>query len=207
MTLALRLPLPETSPAPAPLLARARRIHLLPPLPPQKSPRSVVLEAIDDPVIRRRLFDKARSFLGNAADAEECVQDTLLLAARNAHRFEDRAAPTTWLFSILINSCRMYIRRVARHDGPRFDPVSEPVGDPHGIDPERQMMGAEVEACVRRVLDRSSTEDQQIFESCVAGSMGPLEFSRAHGLSESMVKTRLYRLRRRMAAELGELAG
>lgn len=205
MTPALRLPISETSIAPT--HPRARTIHLVPPLPPKKSPRSVVLEAIDDPAIRRRLFDKARAFLGNAADAEECVQDTLLLAARNAHRFEDRAAPTTWLFSILINSCRMYVRRVARHDGPRFDPIAEPVTDPRGLDPERLMMGAEVEDRVRRVLERSSREDVLIFESCVAGSMGPLEFSRAHGLSESMVKTRLYRLRRRMAAELEELAG
>ncbi len=163
---------------------------------------SPIFAAIDDPDIRRALHRKARAMLGNDADAEECVQDALFLASRNAHRFEDRSAPKTWLTTIVINCCRMYVRRVARHRGPRFDAFETPTLDPAASDPESVMVASEIAAGVARVLERGAPEDVRIFEECVLGAMPVQEFSRNHQFTESMVKTRLYRLRQRVAAEL-----
>ncbi len=167
------------------------------------SGKTRVLRAIDDPALRRRLHDKARAFLGNDADAEECVQEALILAACHADRFEDRAAITTWLFSILLNCCRMYVRRVARHVGPRFEAMLVPPEvETEEPDPEDALIGAETQALVGKVLASSRGEDLDIFEQCVLGPMGVVEYSRARGLGVSRVKTRLLRLRKRIAAEL-----
>lgn len=166
------------------------------------SARSPILAAIEDPVIRHALHRKARAILGNDADAEECVQDALFLAARNAHRFEDRSSPKTWLTTIVINCCRMYVRRVARHRGPRIDAVETPIVDERALDPESAAMASEVAASVARVLARSAPEDGELFEDCVLGAMSVQTFGAARRFSESMVKTRLYRLRRRIADEL-----
>jgi len=53
----------------------------------------------------------ALGHLGNAADAEDAVQDAFLSALRHVDQFEGRAKMSTWLTAIVINSARMKLRR------------------------------------------------------------------------------------------------
>jgi RNA polymerase sigma-70 factor (ECF subfamily) len=53
----------------------------------------------------------ALGHLGNAADAEDAVQDALLSAWRHVDQFKGRAKMSTWLTTIVINSARMKLRR------------------------------------------------------------------------------------------------
>jgi RNA polymerase sigma-70 factor (ECF subfamily) len=53
----------------------------------------------------------ALGHLGNAADAEDAVQDALLSAWRHVDQFKGRARMSTWLTAIVINSARMKLRR------------------------------------------------------------------------------------------------
>src|SRR5580692_2675367 len=53
----------------------------------------------------------ALGHLGNAADAEDAVQDALLSALTHVHQFKGRAKMSTWLTTIVINSARMKLRR------------------------------------------------------------------------------------------------
>jgi len=65
-------------------------------------------------VVERRLgafHQQALRRLGNAADAEDAVQDALLSAYRHLHQFKGQAQMSTWLTTIVINSARMKMRR------------------------------------------------------------------------------------------------
>ena len=53
----------------------------------------------------------ALGHLGNAADAEDAVQDALLSALRHVDQFKGQAKMSTWLTAIVINSARMKLRR------------------------------------------------------------------------------------------------
>src|SRR5580704_12818189 len=53
----------------------------------------------------------ALGHLGNAADAEDAVQDALLSALTHVDQFKGRAKMSTWLTTIVINSARMKLRR------------------------------------------------------------------------------------------------
>src|ERR1700756_2504775 len=53
----------------------------------------------------------ALGHLGNAADAEDAVQDALLSALTHVDQFQGRAKMSTWLTTIVINSARMKLRR------------------------------------------------------------------------------------------------
>jgi RNA polymerase sigma-70 factor, ECF subfamily len=53
----------------------------------------------------------AERYLGNAADAEDAVQDALLSALTHVNQYEGRAKMSTWLTTIVINSARMNLRR------------------------------------------------------------------------------------------------
>jgi RNA polymerase sigma-70 factor (ECF subfamily) len=49
--------------------------------------------------------------LGNAADAEDAVQDALLAAYKHLDQFKEQAQMSTWLTAIVINCARMQLRK------------------------------------------------------------------------------------------------
>jgi RNA polymerase sigma-70 factor (ECF subfamily) len=56
----------------------------------------------------------AHRYLGNAADAEDAVQDALLSAYKHLDQFRGQAQVSTWLVAIVSNCARMQLRRRPR---------------------------------------------------------------------------------------------
>ncbi len=56
-------------------------------------------------------YGRAYRHLGNAADAEDAVQDALLSAYKHLDQFKGQAQMSTWLTAIVTNCARMYLRR------------------------------------------------------------------------------------------------
>jgi len=71
------------------------------------------VEALTDVITRHmpRFYRIAVGRLSNAADAEDAVQDALLLALRHVQQFRGQAKMSTWLTTIVINSARMKLRK------------------------------------------------------------------------------------------------
>src|SRR5580698_3594315 len=61
------------------------------------------------------LYRRAYRILGNAADAEDAVQDALLAAYTHLHQFRGQAQLSTWLTTIVLNCARMQLRRQPGH--------------------------------------------------------------------------------------------
>jgi RNA polymerase sigma-70 factor (ECF subfamily) len=57
-----------------------------------------------------RLFRAARFMCGDVQAAEDLVQETFLAAGETLDRFEGRSSPYTWLYGILLNKWRRYLR-------------------------------------------------------------------------------------------------
>jgi RNA polymerase sigma-70 factor, ECF subfamily len=74
-------------------------------------------EELDSVVFRYlpMFYKRAFRFLGNAADAEDAVQDALVSAYRHLGQFRGQAQLSTWLTTIVNNAARMQLRR--RRDG------------------------------------------------------------------------------------------
>ncbi|HEX2122746.1 MAG TPA: RNA polymerase sigma factor, partial [Thermoanaerobaculia bacterium] len=68
--------------------------------------------------IYRRFGDRMKSIawnhLGNAADAEDAVQDTFLKIHRAASTYSGEASFSTWVFRILVNTCYDILRKRRR---------------------------------------------------------------------------------------------
>ena len=58
-----------------------------------------------------RLFRAARFMCGDLSTAEDLVQDTFLAAAKSLKNFQGRSAIYTWLYGILLNKFRHWLRR------------------------------------------------------------------------------------------------
>lgn len=56
------------------------------------------------------VYRRARSILGNPADAEEATQEVFIRALRSAEGFEGRSSVSTWLYRITTNHCLNQIR-------------------------------------------------------------------------------------------------
>jgi RNA polymerase sigma-70 factor, ECF subfamily len=68
---------------------------------------------------------KAFRYLGNAADAEDAVQDAFLSAYKHLDQFNGQAQMSTWLTSIVANCARMQLRKRPRQIHLSLD---EPLG-------------------------------------------------------------------------------
>jgi RNA polymerase sigma-70 factor (ECF subfamily) len=73
-------------------------------------------EELDEVLARYlpRFYRYALRYLGNAADAEDAVQDAVVSADRHLAQFRQEAQISTWLVAIVVNSARMQLRRRLR---------------------------------------------------------------------------------------------
>ena len=75
----------------------------------------------------KRIYSLAYRFAGNAAEAEELLQDIFLLAYRKLGSFRHEAALSTWLHRLAVNRCLDHVRsRAARQDA-----ATEPLNADH----------------------------------------------------------------------------
>ena len=84
-----------------------------------------------------RIYRAALVLTGNPWDADDLAQETLLVLARDANRFEGRSSFYTWLYGILLNLERRERRRFGMRksklkilwandaDSPRVTPAAE----------------------------------------------------------------------------------
>src|SRR5438132_5030709 len=71
------------------------------------------------------LYRRAYGILGNAADAEDALQDALLAAYTHLDQFRGQARISTWLTTILLNCARLQLRRRPRNVHVPIDESSE----------------------------------------------------------------------------------
>ena len=152
---------------------------------------------------QRMLYASAMSLLGNEADAEEVVQESVLKAYKNLARFRGDCKLSTWLVQITINEGRMRLRKYREHLYQSLDePQTNDDGDytPRDFADWREIPSEALErAQVRRALqDALASLDQKYREVMIlrdVNGMSIREAANMLGITEASVKTRLLRAR------------
>lgn len=75
-----------------------------------------------------RIYALCRRMTCNDADAQDATQEALMALVRGLHRFDGRAAFTTWMYRVATNACLDELRRRRRRPEP-VDPQSTPGDD------------------------------------------------------------------------------
>ncbi len=163
---------------------------------------------IHNPHTRRRLVAMAAAQLGSEADAEDCVQEALLLAARSADGFAGRASAFTWLYRVVVNACRMQRRarrRVRRGAGAHHlaleDLVVHPPADT-GSDPEATLIGHELSLAVADELRAVPAQESRLFAQLLVDPRSSAEIAREAGITRQALKSKVFRVRRRLESRL-----
>ena len=147
----------------------------------------------------------ALGHLGNAADAEDAVQDALLSALTHVHQFRGQAKMSAWLTTIVINSARMKLRR--RLSQVQI-PLDETVGEQHlsvvgmvsdaGPDPEQVYRKREIAETVAHATSRLSPILRRTFQLRDIEGLSIRETAHLLGVPAGTVKAQLARARMKL---------
>lgn len=172
------------------------------------------LAAFDILVARyqNRVYGYALRMLGDPETARETAQEVFLKAFRNLPKFRGEAAFSTWLFTIVVTTCRnaaAYQRvrdRRRRMGGPGrdFDEAEDPmngVPDP-GPGPAGMVERREAAALLREALGRLPDGQRQILVLRDVNDFSYEEIGRVLGCPEGTVKSRIARARLMLREEL-----
>ncbi|MFZ5445330.1 MAG: RNA polymerase sigma factor [Myxococcota bacterium] len=146
---------------------------------------------------RRRALAIARRILRDADEAEDVVQEVFVRLFSQNVRFDGKAAYTTWLHRILVNSSINSLRAKKRR-GRLESPLSP------AEDPEEKAVGNQRHAMFLEALEHLSEQHRQVVTLRDLRGYSYPEIARMLGLPEGTVKSALNRGRTRLMARMAE---
>lgn len=164
-----------------------------------------------------KLYNVAKRILGDAADAEEVIQDVFWTAFRKAESFQGYSQFYTWLYRLTVNGALGKIRRSKKAKEVEYEeylPKFQEDGH-HRVRPvvdwsdtlEEKYAKHEMWKLLARVLDQLKPLDRTAVVLSDVEGLSDKEIASMVGLTVSAVKTRLHRarlfLRGKLAAHLG----
>jgi RNA polymerase sigma-70 factor (ECF subfamily) len=167
-----------------------------------------LVRAYDQNVLRMAL-----NLLHSPEDARDVYQEAFLRVYRNLPKFRFDCSFSTWLYRIVANLCLDQIRKrkVRKEEPPalgtdsgevdRFQFLAEQRAD---VDPQRQLMSAEVSSRVNEVLARLTARERLVFEMRHFQGMKLRSIGEALGVTEEAAKNCLFRATQKMRAALGD---
>jgi RNA polymerase sigma-70 factor (ECF subfamily) len=159
-----------------------------------------------DALVRQEVagvYRTALAILGSAADAEEATQDAFVSAWRNLRSLREPARFDAWFGRVVLNACRMALRRRRSVREIRLLPDDELSSSERAvatsIDPEARAVGADA---FDRAFEELSVEDRHLLTIVYAEDRPLGEAGGLLGIPVGTVKSRLFRARTALAAAL-----
>lgn len=162
-----------------------------------------------------RAYAAARYMTGDAAEAEDLVQEAALLAWRGFEGFEPGTNFRAWFLRILTNLNYSRVRRASRR--PRAVPLDEPPdlylfrklgadAPPPDTDPAQALLSVLDVAEVHRAIEELPDEFRTVAALYFAEDLSYQEIAEAIGCPVGTVRSRLHRGRKLLQASLWRLA-
>jgi RNA polymerase sigma-70 factor (ECF subfamily) len=157
-----------------------------------------------------KIFGMGLRMCGNREDAEDLVQETFLRAIRGWESFRGHSAPSTWLFTIAVRTCKRLHRRkgaaslriesfyalLPSDDEGFLDLPSTDEGPLEGI------LREEARAAVTEALGDMPIQFRIAFILKDLGEFSMAETAEILGIKEATAKTRVHRARLHLAKRL-----
>lgn len=144
---------------------------------------------------QRVLFNVALRILGNREDAGDATQNAFIKLYQNLDSYDEQRRFFSWAYRILRNECLNMLR--ARR---MPEPVSEEVHA--SFEPVDRLEREERRRCVQAALLDLSIEQREVVVLRHFAGLSYAEVGAVLGISEKMVKSRLYSARQRLGEKL-----
>jgi RNA polymerase sigma-70 factor (ECF subfamily) len=154
----------------------------------------------------RSFYRNAYRHLGNAADAEDAVQDALLSAYKHLDQFKGDAQMSTWLTAIVTNCARMQLRRRPRQ---AYVSLDEEFGEEQkyslserlaarGPSPEEECRMSELHGRLMELAEQLSPPLRKAFQLRDVEGLTTSEAAHILGVAEGTVKAQVARARAKL---------
>jgi RNA polymerase sigma-70 factor (ECF subfamily) len=159
---------------------------------------------------QRRAVRIAYSYLRDAHDADEAVQDAFVKVFTHIASYREEYPFEVWFTRILVNGCldlRKARARRLRWALPMSSPVETAPVDPPAVQPspEDRVISSERAGQIAAAIEKLPDRQRAVFTMCHVADQTTNEVSQALGLSEATVRVHLFRavrkLRKLLAAE------
>jgi len=147
------------------------------------------------------VYGHALRFFGDVATAEDASQEVWVKVYRSLPEFDGRAAFSTWLYRVTRNVCLDMFRAGKRQASP-VDPLDLPQ-TPVGEFADASATAADLERAVALL----APEDRDAFNAVALFGLTYADAGTALGVPAGTVKSRVFRARRAIIANLGLGAG
>jgi RNA polymerase sigma-70 factor (ECF subfamily) len=152
------------------------------------------------------LYRRAYRLLGNAADAEDAVQDALLAAYTHLDQFKGQSQLGTWMTSIVLNCARLQLRRRKGHlnvplDESTGETETHSVGErlvDHRPNPEDQCSDSELSARLTHFHTQLPSAVRRTFQLRDVDGLSIRETAQILGMPIGTVKTHSARARKKL---------
>jgi len=139
-------------------------------------------------------------FTGDAADAEDLLQEVFIKAYRNLNTFQGHSTFRTWLYQIALNTCRNELRRRKRRPSLIDDNVHDlDLIDTTASSPED---GLEESENIAEALMKLRSEEREILILRDIEEMSYASIAETLGIQLSAAKMRVQRARISLASAL-----
>jgi RNA polymerase sigma factor (sigma-70 family) len=151
---------------------------------------------------KARIYQTLHRITKNHEDAEDALQESLLSAYMNLHRFDGRSSFSTWLTRIGINAALMTLRKKRTHrelpiDGPGDDGERTAYFEApdHAPNPEERFARREREVLVREAVRSLRPTIRRALELGQMQEKSMRETAQVLGISVAAAKARLFHAR------------
>lgn len=159
---------------------------------------------------QRRAVRIAYSYLRDAHDADEAVQDAFVKVFTHIASYREEYPFEVWFTRILVNGCLDLRKARARRlrwalpmspAGESSMPTDPPAAQPS---PEEGVLSSERAGRISRAIDKLPDRQRMVFTLCHVAEQTTNEVSRALGLSEATVRVHLFRAVRKLRKLLAD---
>ena len=153
------------------------------------------------------LYRVAFSVLRNASDAEDAVQEAFLRVLRHRDQLDEVRDHRVWLIRIVWNIVLDRKRRAKTR--PETDDVAElaRVLPSKGLSAEQVASAAQHHAQVLACVEQLPEKEREVLTLSAFDELSSVEISTVLGITESSVRSRLFRARNLMAGMLNHARG
>jgi RNA polymerase sigma-70 factor (ECF subfamily) len=156
-----------------------------------------------------RLYRAIRSVVRAEDEVEELMQQTYLLAFAKLQQFSGRSSFSTWLIRIGLNEALQKVRHDRRWLVAVVDQLEEEssVAEETSLGPEQRLGRAELAHLLEQLVDELPPLYRTVFMLREVEELSTEETAEALGLSEDVVKQRLFRARQALRRALERSTG
>jgi RNA polymerase sigma-70 factor (ECF subfamily) len=138
-----------------------------------------------------------RRRLGNAADAEDLLQETLIAMHTRRATYDPTRPFTAWVYAIARYKLIDHFRRTKRR-------AEDPLDDPDLLFSSEDANAAEAHLDVDRLLGRLPAKTQALIRDTKIEGLSTAEAAARHNISESAVKVGVHRGLKSLGAKLAD---